>query len=391
MKSKIEKWPVFDEEQISSVSDVLRSGEVNYWTGNKTRLFEGEFAKYVGTEFAVAVANGTLALHLAYKACGISSGDEIITTPRTFVATASTALIEGAKPVFVDVNINSGNIDPDKIEKRIGPKTKAIVVVHLAGWPARILEIMKIASKHNLYVIEDCSQAHGAKIFHEGLYKSVGSFGDVATWSFCQDKIITTGGEGGMVTTNNKDLWKKIWSYKDHGKSYEKVYQDKKKIGFRWLHENIGSNYRLTEMQSVIGLMQLKYLNDWNRQRNENAKILNKYLSKSKLINIPPLPSDIIHGYYKYYCYLYPDEILKGWSRDRIIKEINTKGYPAYHGGCSEVYLEKCFNQGNAIRLNNAKKMGETSLMFLLHPNISKENMEKYAEAILKIINKATK
>ncbi len=394
MKSYLEPWPFYDEEQISSVCDVLRSGNVNYWTGDKTRLFEEKFAAYIGTEYAIAVSNGTLALHLAYKSCGIAPGDEIITTPRTFVATSSAALIIGAEPIFVDIDINSGNINPEDIEKKIGPKTKAISVVHLAGWPARIIEIMKIASKYNLYVIEDCSQAHGAKVLHDGIYKSVGSFGDIATWSFCQDKIITTGGEGGMVTTNNKDLWRKMWSYKDHGKNFEKVHNESHPKGFRWLHDDIGSNYRLTEMQSIIGLCQLKILPEWTKKRNENASILNKYLSKSNLVNIPSLPNNIIHAYYKYYCYLYLDKISSEWSRDRIIEEINDQGYTAFHGGCSEIYLEKCFrkfNKEKPNRLYNAQKLGETSLMFLVHPTIKKEQMEKYGETILKILNKATK
>lgn len=191
---KLSPWPYYDDEQLSNVTKILQSGKVNYWTGENGKFFEKEFSDRFDVKYSVALANGSLALSCAYLALNLNEGDEIITTPRTFIATSTSAVLLGLKPVFVDVDINSGNISAENIEAAINKKTRAIVVVHLAGWPAEMDRICELARKNGLYIIEDCSQAHGAKINN----KNVGSFGDLATWSFCQDKIITTGGEGGM-------------------------------------------------------------------------------------------------------------------------------------------------------------------------------------------------
>ena len=389
MSTLLPKWPYFDPKQISSATEVLHSGKVNYWTGNKCKTFEDNFGKYVECKYSISVANGSLALSLAYLACGISSGDEVITSPRTFVATASSISLLQATPVFADVDINSGNITATSIEKVITSKTKAIAVVHLAGWPANMIEIRALALKHGIYVIEDCSQAHGAKILEKGVFKSVGSFGDIATWSFCQDKIISTGGEGGMVTTNNKIFWEKMWSMKDHGKDYKLTCETSYPPGFRWLHSNLGSNFRLTEFQSAIGIEQIKLLDNWTALRDRNARIIIDALMELENIRIP-LPSDEYkHAWYKFYCYLIPEKLSKTWNRTKIITEIQNKGYPAFEGSCSEVYREKCFNHNKNLRLKNAKSLGQTSLMFLVHPTISKEQMKEYAEVIKTTLMKA--
>ncbi|MFA0697837.1 DegT/DnrJ/EryC1/StrS family aminotransferase, partial [Vibrio sp. 10N.222.49.C9] len=182
----------------------------------------------------------------------VGSGDEVITTPRTFLASASSIVTSGASPVFADEDLNSQNITAQSIEAVLTPNTKAVIVVHLAGMPAEMDDIMALSKKHGFYVIEDCAQAHGAK--YKG--KSVGTIGHIGAWSFCQDKIMTTGGEGGMVTTNDKALWSKMWSYKDHGKSFDAIYNREHPPGFRWLHESFGTNWRMTEMQAVIGRIQ---------------------------------------------------------------------------------------------------------------------------------------
>ena len=321
MKSRLSAWPYFDESQINAVSEVLKTGKVNYWTGENTKKFEKEFAKFVQTKYATAVSNGTVALELAYRACGIGKGDEIITTSRTFLATSTAAMTLGAIPIFIDVDTESGNINPKEIEKYITKKTKAISIVHFAGWPADVIEISLIAKKNGLFLIEDCSQAHGAKVLYKNEFKSVGSFGDVSTWSFCQDKIITTGGEGGMVTTSSKKIWQKVWSYKDHGKNYEIVFNNEHNPGFRWLHDAIGSNYRITEMQSSIGIIQLKNLNEWIEIRNRNANILIECLSDCEIIRIPKVSRNIIHAYYKFYCYLKLEMLNIDWNRELSIVE----------------------------------------------------------------------
>ena len=390
MSTLLPKWPYFDPKQISTATDVLRSGNVNYWTGNKCKTFEDDFGKFVGCKYSISVANGSLALSLAYLACGISSGDEVITSPRTFVATASSISLLQATPVFADVDINSGNITASSIEKVITNKTKAISVVHLAGWPANMLEIRDLALKYGIYIIEDCAQAHGARILEDGFYKSVGSFGDLATWSFCQDKIISTGGEGGMVTTNNKKLWEKMWSMKDHGKDYKLTCETSHPPGFRWLHSNLGSNFRLTEFQSAIGIEQMKLLDNWTFLRDRNARIIIDSLLELDNVRIPFPSDEYKHAWYKFYCYLIPEKLSKSWNRTKIISEIQNKGYPAFEGSCSEVYLEKCFKHDKNLRLKNAKSLGKTSLMFLVHPTINEDQMKLYAQSIKTALIKAS-
>ena len=390
----ISPWPYFDEKQIKIVSDILRSGKVNYWTGEETKNFEKEFASWSDNNYAIALANGSLALSSAYLALKIGEGDEVITTPRTFIATSSSICLLKAKPIFADVDLNSGNITAKSIEPLITKKTKAISVVHIGGWPAEMIEISKLAKHYNLSLIEDCAQAHGGKIKVEDEFKSVGSFSDIAAWSFCQDKIISTGGEGGMITTNNKDLYKRIWSLKDHGKSYELSLNKLNSNGFRWLHNSFGSNFRLTEMQSAIGRIQLSLMKEWHKKRTRNANILIKILKDSTNLRIPLPPKNIIHAWYKFYCYIKKDSLLNDWSRERVIKEIKKENFPAFSGSCSEIYLEKCFDgYSNSYnkRLMNARSIGEDSLMFLVHPTISEIEMEKYALTIKKILMKAKK
>ena len=392
---KISNWPIYEEDEIKLTSNILRSGKVNYWTGKEGSYFEKEFAAWCGTKYAIAVSNGSVALYAIYKSIGLKPGNEIITTPRTFIATSSSALMLGAIPIFSDVDENSGCITAEKIEPLITERTKAISIVHLAGWPADIVPIKNLAKRFNLFLIEDCSQAHGASIEINGKSQSVGSFGDASAWSFCQDKIISTAGEGGMVTTNNKELFELIWSLKDHGKNINSVFNTSHQSGFRWLSENIGTNFRLTELQSAIGRIQLSKLSRWNELRTRNANILINKLMKLDSIRTPSPIEGFKHAWYKFYCFLEPNNIKPEWNRDKIISEIQGQGFPAFHGGCSEIYLEKCFEQFNDKisyeRLPIAKRLGETSLMFLIHPSITIDQMNHYANSIYNVISKASK
>jgi dTDP-4-amino-4,6-dideoxygalactose transaminase len=354
-------WPVFSEEEQNAVLTVLKSGKVNYWTGHEGKLFEQEFAQYIGVKHAIAVANGTLALELCLGTLKIGEGDEVIVTSRTFLASASVIINCGATPVFADVDLNSQNITVETIDAVKTEKTKAIITVHLAGWPCDMPEIMSYAKKNNLWVIEDCAQAHGAAI--KG--KKVGSFGDMAAFSFCQDKIMTTGGEGGMVTTNDPKWWRQAWSYKDHGKSYDLAHSKVPVSGFRWLHQSFGSNFRMTEMQAAIGRVQLRKVEGWLEKRQKNAAAWRKYLSQLSYLRLPEPPLNYQHAYYKFYAFLKKESEL---SRDALMDV-----FSCLSGTCSEVYLEACFNGHPSKpkqRLKNAKELGETSLMFLCDPTI---------------------
>ena len=381
-------WPHFDTEQIDAASSVLASGKVNTWTGQDTKAFEQEYALWCGSNHAIAMANGSLALSAAYLAIGLGKGDELITTPRTFIATASSAVLLGAKSVFADVDPDSGAITAATIAPLITIRTKAIAVVHLGGWPADMSAICDLARSNGIAVIEDCAQAHGAWINGQ----SVGSFGDVAAWSFCQDKILTTAGEGGMVTTSRPELWDAMWAFKDHGKTHEAVFSREHSPGFRWLHERFGSNFRLTELQSAIGRIQLQRLPDWTAARTRHALLLAEALGDLHAVRVPLPPEGLTHAWYKFYAFVRPDALADGWSRDRILSEIAALGYPAFSGSCSEIYLEKCFQDAGlapAQRLPVARELGDTSLMFLVHPTITPEQMASYAEAVRAVVQRA--
>lgn len=380
LNTSFSPWPSYTKEELKKISSVLNSNKVNYWTGQECRNFEKEFAIWSQSKYAVALANGTLALEAAMKSLEISKGDEVIVTSRSYIASVSSIINSGATPVFADVDLSSQNITPESILAVLTKKTKAIVCVHLAGWPCDMDKIYDIADKYKLFIIEDCAQAHGAK--YKG--KSVGSIGHIGCWSFCQDKIITTGGEGGMITTNSETLWRKIWSYKDNGKSYEAIYEReefKNNVGFNWIHESFGSNWRLTEIQAAIGRIQIKRMEDWHKKRIRNAQLIWNVAKECKGLRAPNIPDHLVHAAYK--CYVF----IEGTSqlRDKIISQINEKGVPCYSGACPEVYLEKAFDNSNLrpkSRLHNAKKLGETSLMFLVHPTLTNEEIQKTCEVL---------
>ena len=377
-------WPSFTQEEADAVSRVILSNKVNYWTGQECREFEREFASWCGTEYAVSLHNGTVALDVALKALDVGADDEVIVTPRTFLASVSCVVNAGAVPVFADVDLNSQNITADSIAAVLTAKTKAVIVVHLAGMPADMDAIMALAAAKGFYVIEDCAQAHGAR--YKG--RSVGSIGHIGAWSFCQDKIMTTGGEGGMVTTNDKNLWSAMWSFKDHGKSFSSVYEKQHPAGFRWVHDSFGTNWRMLEVQGVLGRIQLKRLPEWTAKRQANAALLDKAVADIELLRKVQVPADCEHAEYKHYFFIKPELLAVGWSRDRIIDEIMQRGVPCYQGSCSEVYLEKAFDNTlwrPVTPLANARQLGETSLMMLVHPTLTAEEIDKSCKVLREV------
>ncbi len=394
-------WPSFTPEEADAVRRVVMSNKVNYWTGTETREFEKEFAAWCGTSHAVALANGTLALDVALKALGVGPGDEVVVTPRTFIASISCVVNAGAVPVFADVEADSGNVSARTIAAVLSPRTKAVVCVHLAGWPCDMDLIMALAAERGLKVIEDCAQAHGAR--YKG--RPVGGIGHVGAWSFCQDKNMTTGGEGGMVTTNDDALWRAMWSFKDHGKSYEAVYERKHAPGFRWVHDSFGTNWRMLEMQAVIGRIQLQRMSEWAAARKRNAEAVWATCREFPALRVSQIKcascighcksagASCQHAHYKCYVYVEPERLATGWTRDRIIEAINAQGVPCYQGICSEVYLEKAFDGTGwrpQDRLPVARILGETSLMFLVHPTLTDIEISKTCEAIKKVMIKAS-
>lgn len=382
-------WPSFTAEEADAARDVILSNRVNYWTGQECREFEREFAAWAGTRHAIALANGTVALDLALQGLGIGAGDEVIVTSRTFLASASCIVNAGAVPVFADVDPDSQNVTADTIRAVLTPRTRAVICVHLAGWPCDMDPIMELAREHDLFVIEDCAQAHGAR--YKG--RPVGSIGHVGAWSFCQDKIMTTGGEGGMITTDDTDLWKRMWAYKDHGKSWDAVYERQHPPGYRWLHESFGTNWRMIEVQAAIGRIQLRRMADWQAARLRHARRIWAHARTLPGLRVPDVPDSIDHAAYKCYVFLDLDALAPGGTRERIMQAIADQGVPVYSGSCSEIYLEKAFDGTDfrpAQRLPVARALGDTSLMFLVHPTLQDEHIDRTCEVLGAVMAQAT-
>ncbi len=389
---KFPTWPVYAEDEIIAATEVLRSGNVNYWTGSQCKIFEAEFADYVGTKFGLALANGTLALELALRAAGIGAGDEVIVTPRTFIASVSAIVNIGATPIFADIDLETQNITADTARKVVSAKTKAIICVHLAGWPCDMDPILELSRPRGIVVIEDCAQAHGA------LYKgrSVGGLGDIGCWSFCQDKIMSTGGEGGMVTTNSEKYWKWMWSYKDHGKNFDKMTTPNTSSSFRWVHDEFGSNYRMTEFQAAIGRSQLRKLEAWQKRRSLHAEKIWNLAEGLKFLRPPERTKcsqscrlsacGCRHACYKAYVFVDGDVE----TRDLFINEITARGVPCFTGVCGEVYEEKAFI-GHQFKPNkkfpNAAQLSRQSVMFLCHPTLSDEDLNRMCAVIVEAHN----
>jgi len=383
-------WPSFEVDEIAAAAEVLKSGKINYRTGEQGRWFEEEFASFAGCKHAVAVANGTVALELALYALGIGSGDEVIVPSRTFIASASCVVMRGAVPVIADVDATSGNLTAESIRPLLSARTKAIIAVHLAGWPCDMDAIVALAREYGIKVIEDCAQAHGTT--YKG--RRVGSLGDAAAFSFCQDKIMTTGGEGGMLTINDEAAWESAVSFRDHGTRHDALGSQKEsRGGFQWVHDSFGTNWRLTEMQSAIGRAQLQKLLQWVAARRKNATILRERLENCPGLRVTAPPDEIGHAYYKYYVFVQRECLRAGYDRDRILAAINAEGVPCFRGICSEIYLEKAFPQEwrPRTRCAVARELGETSLIFQVHPTLNEQDMLDTCAAVEKVMRAATR
>lgn len=382
------RWPSFSEEEIHKVVEVLHSGKVNYWTGEEGRKFETEFAAFCQTKYAVALSNGTVALEAALDAIGLPPGTEVIVTPRTFFASASAIVRSGLIPVFADVDPDTQCITAQSIESVASSGTGAVLCVHLGGHPCNMPEIVALARSRNWYVIEDCAQAHGAR--YDGT--PVGSLADISCWSFCQDKIMTTGGEGGMITTSNEQLYDRVWSYKDHGKTLKSVYEVAHPPGFRWLHDRFGTNGRMTEMQAAIGRIQLTKLDHWVERRRHLAERIRTAGRDHSCIRIPQDDSLAYNACYRCYLFWVPEGARPNWHKERLKDEISRLGVPCQDGSCPTVNREKAFlgTQYRAESLPVAQKLGETSLAFLVHPTITDQEMDSIVASLNTVFSEAS-
>lgn len=387
-------YPYYPDKLLNKIIKTFKSGKVNYWTGKEGKFFEKEFSRYLGNKYSVAVSNGSVALEIALKALNLKKNAHVIVTPRSFIISASCVINLGFKPIFADVNSN-GNLSIEGIKKSYTKQVKAIILVHLNGLSCDMDPIINFAKKHKIKIIEDCSQAHGA------VYKNkpVGSYGDISTWSFCQDKIMSTGGEGGMISTNNKSIWEKCWSIKDHGKNYLITHTKKNKLGFKWLHHNFGSNYRMTEVQSLIGRYQLKDLNYQVKKRNLIANqvisSLKIFWEKYHLISQPNFEcsscikkikkkncNNCIHAFYRLNLFINVNREKKL----KILNNIQKKKVNCNEGPCPLIFKEKIFKKLKIKpknKLTNAIVLGDRSIVYHINPNIS-PNKLKYDIKIIK-------
>jgi dTDP-4-amino-4,6-dideoxygalactose transaminase len=390
MTTPMPPWPSYTPDERAAVDAVLASGKVNYWTGTEGREFEREYASYLGLRHAIALANGSVALELALRMWGIKAGDDVIVSPRTFIASASCAVLLGARPIFADVDRDSGNITAETIERVLTPQTRAIIPVHIGGWPCDLDPVVELAKPRGIRILEDCAQANGARYRD----RPIGSFGDAAAFSFCQDKIITTGGEGGLLATNDENLWDGAWAFKDHGKSWEAIYEREHGPGFRWVHERFGTNWRMTEPQSAIGRVQLRKLDGWVATRRRLAAIYAERLSRLPAIRVPVVPRDAYHAHYRFYAYVNLSALRAGWTRDRIVAAIAERGAPAFSGSCSEIYRERAFEGTGwapAVPLPVAHELGETSLAFLVHPTLPDSYVHEVCDVVEGVISEVTR
>ncbi len=354
--------PSIGVEEKKAVQEVLDSGMIAQ--GQKVKELEDNFAQYIGTRYAIAVTSGTSALHTALLACGIKEGDEVITTPFTFTATANSILFCGARSVFCDIDEETFNIDAEKIEGKITSKTKAVLVVHLFGNPCGMDRIKKICDKHDILLIEDACQAHGAE--YKG--QKVGSIGDCGVFSMYPTKNMTTG-EGGMITTNSADIDKKCKIIRNHGQDG----RDNQVL--------LGYNYRLTDIQAAIGVEQLKKVEGFIEKRIANAKMLNEGLKDVKGIITPKMQAETRHVFNQYTVRVTEDFKI---SRDELIKKLKDAGIGAFVYYPKPIYRQKYYL---TLGYDDNLKMTETAakevVSIPVHPNVTKEDVEKIIEIFI--------
>jgi len=387
------RWPAPGEDEIQAVTEVLRSGHLNYWTGQEGRSFEREYAASLGRAHGIALANGTLALELALRSFGIGTGDEVIVPSRTFIATASAVVAVGATPVVADIDLESGNMTADSAAAVATSRTRAIIPVHLGGWPVDMDRIVEWAREESLIVIEDCAQAHG------GVYRErpVGALGShAAAFSFCQDKILPTG-EGGMLVLDDEDAYRRAWEYKDHGKSLQKVSAPNfggAGTSYKWLIDSFGTNWRMDEMSASVGRVGLRLLPEWHAGRVRHAQRLMAGLADTPGLHIPVPESHIEHAYYRLYALVESERLAAGWDRDRITTAISAEGVPVQYGSCAEIYREAAFanaSLGPAAQLPVASEVHERSVAFFVHPTLGDGDIDDTVAAVIKVMGKATR
>ncbi len=386
-------WPAPGVEEIEAASEVLRSGRLNYWTGTQGRELEREYAKSVGREYGIALANGTLALELALRAFGVGAGDEVVVPSRTYIATASAVVAVGAVPVVADIDGTSNNLTAQTVAAVLTERTRAVIPVHLGGWPVDMDPIMALARERDLIVVEDCAQAHG------GMYhgRPVGALGShAAAFSFCQDKIVPVG-DGGLLVLDDPDAYVRAWEYKDHGKSLAKVSDPEFMRGstsFAWLVDSFGTNWRLDEMSAAVARAGLRKLPAWHAARTRNALRLAHGLAGLDALTIPLPPADTEHAFYRLYGTVNPEALADGWNRDRITRAITAEGTPAQYGGCAEIYREVAFARaglGPAERLPSASRVHDASIAFFVHPTLALADMDDTIAAVRKVLEVATR
>ena len=396
-------WPTFNEKTYDKVVDILKSGKVNYWTGKVGMEFEKAWAKWLGVNHAISVANGTCALHTALASLNIGPGDEVICTSYSFIASSFCALQAGAMPVFADVTTDH-TIDPKAIEACITERTKAIVVVHLYGIVADMDPIMAIAKKHNLYVVEDCAQCFG------GVYKGkkAGTIGHVGCFSFCQSKHFTTGGEGGMVVTNDEDLAWECRSFRDHG------YDVKAKLNLLemegkqlYIHRRVGFNFRMTEMQSAIGLGELERFDNWNlKNRIRNGKMIIKALKDHPLVlHVPVDTKDRQNAFWWCPIVIDPSKLKDGIDTKQFIAAMAAEGVAVYSVLWPEMYKEQAYTDRKGFGIasypfndpksrnidytkfncKQANWMTDRTISFFTHPTYEVEHIQAYIDAFNKV------
>lgn len=382
-------WPALDEDAIEAVAEVLRSGGLTYWAGSRGRELERAYAAALGRTHAVAVANGTVALELALRAFGIGPGDEVVVPARTFIATASAAVAVGATPVVADIDPASGCLTADTVAQVLSARTRAVIPVHLGGWPVEMDGLLELAAARGLVVIEDCAQAHGAT-FRGRPAGALGSH--AATFSFCQDKIVPAG-EGGMLVLDDARAYESAWSYKDHGKALSALDQPPAAPGagsaFAWHVERFGTNWRMPETSAALVAVGLERLPEWHAMRARNAARLALGLAGTPGLTIPEVPEHTEHAYYRFYAFIEPGSLRPGWDRDRVAAAISAEGVPAGYGSCAEIYRERAFSAsglGPATRLPGAARAHETSLALLVHPTLTERDIDDTAEAVRRVM-----